>query len=559
MSIEKKSVVEDALLQIKAVEEAISENAKGILASTMKEEISELVKESLGGSRKSKKSLYEQEEVPTDVEDDEIDVEDDEIDVEDGTDDDEEDLDMMATQDDNTSDVGMGMFDDNEDEIAPLDMTSASPQEVLKVFKAMGDNDGIIVKKEGSYVHLSDSETDRDYLIQTESDNRRKRNMRSKLNEKYSESSKFENLDNFDFSEFETEMPSRRGKGRDEIEYELELDDKPFNKNMGDMGDEFDNKPFNKNRDEVEYELELDDKPSKYPMMDKSSKYSMMDDKYSMMDEDFEEYDEEYDEELEESFKPKGNFGKMKFKYPKTMKKGVTETSDEDDELDEDWDLEEGEDLVSYPASPEEMEEGFKPKGKVGKMSFKYPKSMKKGVTEMSDEDDELDGDDDEEGETTEAARTMTYRRRAERGRVVAPRQVRSESVNKEMTLLREKNEEYRKALDFFRNKLNEVAVFNSNLAYSTRLFTEQSTTKPEKINILRRFDNVESLKESKNLYKTIKGELDGKNVSEVVTESIQRKVNKTPQTGSATNLIESKTYENPQFMRMKDLMTKIK
>ena len=34
-----KSVVEEALLQIKAIEEAISENAKGILASTMKEEI----------------------------------------------------------------------------------------------------------------------------------------------------------------------------------------------------------------------------------------------------------------------------------------------------------------------------------------------------------------------------------------------------------------------------------------------------------------------------------------------------------------------------------------
>ena len=57
-----------------------------------------------------------------------------------------------------------------------------------------------------------------------------------------------------------------------------------------------------------------------------------------------------------------------------------------DVELNGEWnDLEEGEDLVSYPASPEEMEEGFKPKGKVGKMSFKYPKSMKKGVTEMSD------------------------------------------------------------------------------------------------------------------------------------------------------------------------------
>ena len=79
---------------------------------------------------------------------------------------------------------------------------------------------------------------------------------------------------------------------------------------------------------------------------------------------------------------------------------------------------------------------------------------------------------------------------------------------NNQIQLLREKNEEYKKALDVFRTKLNEVAVFNSNLAYATRLFTEHSTTKQEKINILRRFDNVDTLKESKNLYRTIKSEL---------------------------------------------------
>ena len=127
------------------------------------------------------------------------------------------------------------------------------------------------------------------------------------------------------------------------------------------------------------------------------------------------------------------------------------------------------------------------------------------------------------------------------------------------MNQLREKNDEYKKALDFFRTKLNEVAVFNSNLAYSTRLFTEHSTTKQEKINILRRFDTVESIKESKNHYQSIKKDLDGKGTGEMVTESIQNKVTRTPQTGSSSNLIESKTYENPQFMRMKDLMTKIK
>ena len=162
------------------------------------------------------------------------------------------------------------------------------------------------------------------------------------------------------------------------------------------------------------------------------------------------------------------------------------------------------------------------------------------------------------EPETTEASRTMTYKRRAERDRVAAPSQLRKESVNNELNLLQEKNEEYKKALNFFRTKLNEVAVFNSNLAYATRLFTEHSTTKQEKINILRRFDNVESIKESKNLYKSIKNEIDGKS-SEMVTESVQTKVSKSPANGSSANLIESKTYENPQFMRMRDLMTKIK
>jgi len=127
-----------------------------------------------------------------------------------------------------------------------------------------------------------------------------------------------------------------------------------------------------------------------------------------------------------------------------------------------------------------------------------------------------------------------------------------------EIKILREKNEEYRKALNVFRDKLNEVAVFNSNLAYATRLFTEHTTTKQEKVNILKRFDSVETIKESKNLYHTIKNELTNTK-TQPMNESIERTFNNTPATGSAVNLIESKTYENPQFMRMKDLMTKLK
>ena len=114
--------------------------------------------------------------------------------------------------------------------------------------------------------------------------------------------------------------------------------------------------------------------------------------------------------------------------------------------------------------------------------------------------------------ETKEASRTLgTGKYFGKKGLPkpkAAPQHLRVESVGNEINILREKNEEYKKALNVFRNKLNEVAVFNSNLAYATRLFTEHSTSKQEKINILRRFDNVESIKESKNLYKQIKDEL---------------------------------------------------
>jgi hypothetical protein len=450
----KNSLVEEALLQMKALEEAVTENAKGILASTMKEEISELVKESLSGTKKPKSRISEQEDEDIEDVEDVEDIEDVEYENEPTGDDEEEDIDFEMSDDegdDQEFDMTMMGFDDMEDEneMAPLDMRGASPEELAKVFKAMGEDDGIIISKDDDYIHLSDDNEDVEYLIQNESDN----SYEDETMEAYEED--------------------------EEVVYELEMDEEEEEEN------------------ETIYELEMDE------------------------EEDEEESDEEEEEDLDEvyeSMKPKGKVGKMKqFKYP-NMKHGVTETSDEENESE--W--------------KEEMEEA-------SNLFLKKPK-MKKEV------------------EAKESSRTLGVGKSHGRNGLPKPRtyssHVKLESLNKEMDVLREKNEEYKKALDFFRTKLNEVAVFNSNLAYATRLFTEHTTTKQEKINILRRFDNVESIKESKGLYKSIKEELDG--ITNVVTESVASKVIKTPTTGSS-NLIESKTYENPQFLRMKDLMNKIK
>jgi hypothetical protein len=184
---------------------------------------------------------------------------------------------------------------------------------------------------------------------------------------------------------------------------------------------------------------------------------------------------------------------------------------------------------------------------------------------DIEDREETSEGDDMEQGEEMEGEYKESSVRSHVNGRATNLKPqgfpedlMRYESLEKEVTQLREKNEEYRKALNIFKEKLNEVAVFNSNLAYATRLFTEHSTTKQEKINILRRFDSAETIKESKGLYKIIKEDLDAKENSSVVTESVSAKVQKSPSKGSATNLIESKTYENPQFLRMKDLMSKL-
>ena len=496
MSLEKnENLVEKALLQMKSIEEAISENAKGILASTMKEEISELVKESLFGS-KSKTSLHEQEEEGAEVE----------VTADDETNDGVEVSDVeMEVNPEGDIDVAMGaeVNTDNEDELPPLDMTGAKPDEVLKVFKAMGDEDGIIVVKDGNNIHLTDNNTDTEYFI-----------------------------DLGDDSDLSMEHPME--DMNESVIYELVFEEKEGDVEMDESYDEMEEsydemEESDDEDDETIYELEVTES-----MKPKGMGFGKMRNGLSKSSVNNKGFDEDMKNGIKSEKKGKG----PKFSYGK-LKHGVTE-SEMDEEFMEGW-------------MDEEMVDDYKMESDYMEGDYMEGDYM---------EDDDFMDDDymaDESGETTEASRTMTYMRRAQRDRVAAPSQLRNESYNKELSLLKEKNEEYKKALDFFRNKLNEVAVFNSNLAYSTRLFTEHSTTKQEKINILRRFDNVETIKESKSLYKAIKSELDGNGSTDVVTESIQRQVVKTPSNGSASNLIESKTYENPQFLRMRDLMAKIK
>jgi len=128
-------------------------------------------------------------------------------------------------------------------------------------------------------------------------------------------------------------------------------------------------------------------------------------------------------------------------------------------------------------------------------------------------------------------------------------------SVIKEHTELKSKYDQTKDALKVFRGKLNEIAVFNSNLAHVVKLFMEHSTTKKEKMLILNRFDeNVSNLKESKKLYKTILTELEGR---KPMVESVKEKLNETLTKGSSS-IKESTAYVDPQISRIHDLMNRM-
>ena len=489
----EKSLVEDAIIQMKNLEEAVAENAKGILASTMSQEIKELVKE----------SLFEQES-DDEVEDDaDMDMGNMDVDA-DNQDTDVEDDDMEDDMEDDMADDDMADDDMADDDMAePIDLTNKSDEEVLRVFQLMGPDDNIVVTKDaGGNINLKDNQANKEYMIVGEGIEDMYDDEDEEEEEFYKSDSNIDDIDDIVEKVF----------GEDYMEDEfMEEDDMEGDMTTGDVNTDL------TSEDDIVYEIEFDE--------DEDEEY--------MGDDEFMENNMYESKSGKKTIKPKGvGMGKPNVKvYSKNPNQGT----------------------------------GFKTKMKQG------PRAVGTGKAKFEYKAGENAGDKlgknkmVKKVETKEGVRTLGAGSRAGRkGGLPKPRahsafnMALKENDTREVQVLREKNEEYRKALNIFRNKLTEVAVFNSNLAYATRLFTEHSTSKQEKINILRRFDGVESIKESKGLYKTIKDEL-SPTTSQSMNESFERKIENAPTTGSAINLIENKTYENPQFLRMKDLMSKMK
>lgn len=453
MAEKKKSIIEEALLEAKSLEDALKANTKEMLAAHMSKEFESIVESSLKEEDEKEEEVSEQEEMEVD-----------DIEVE-GSDDEEEDVDLDVDDEEEESDemedMELDLDSDDSDEVEDIeldldtdldldagegeeegedvemeldlelpsmdmggeevmDLTGASDDEVVKVFKKLSDDDEVEVVKDEGGIHLTDNETGAEYYIKESMDE-----MEELMNEK---------------------------------EYCAEG-------NCGGMDEE------------VMYEIELDEDSDVMEMMKE-------------MDMEEGHYEEGYGHKMEEG--------------------AYIDEEEEDEE----------------PLEEDKLQRHRKFAGKQRYSGAKV-------------------------GRRDESKRT----RKPLINRKPKTSTVSDTKIMKEYKELKSKNEEYKKALNVFKDKLNEVALFNTNLAYVNRLFTEHSTTKKEKMDILKRFDNAETIKESKNIYKTIKTELDN---AKPINESVERKVNKTIESSKSTNLNESTAYVDPQITAIKDLMRRI-
>lgn len=502
MATKRKSIIEEALLEAKSLEDALKANTKEMLASHMKQEIENIVESSL--------NEQEDEEIELDIDVEGSDEEMEEMPALEAGDDSEEselmdlDVDLDALAGDGGEEVELDVAElpaelDMGDE-GELDLTGASDEEVIAVFKKMSDEDEVEVVKDADGIHLTDNETGAEYYIK-EGD------------EHYEES--YDKMDEESDCMKEEAGCGKKYEGHDpmdeEVMYEIELsEEQPYGGNKGD-----ESKSRRDYMEEGKYGGNKgDESRSHRDYMEEGD--DMKEGHYGGNKGDESRSHRDYMEEGDDMYEGKygGNKGDESRSHRDYM--------EEDEEI-VDLDVKEGDDAIEEDKLKRHQSTGYQ----------RYS-----GAKAGSDQ-------------------ASPYGGVSESRKIRTPKNVQkvSESkIMKEYKELKSKNEEYKGALKVFKNKLNEVALFNTNLAYVNRLFTEHSTTKSEKMEILKRFDNAESIKESKSIYKSVKSELDSKSP---ITESVENKVNKTVKS-SKSDLNESTAYVDPQITAIKDLMRKL-
>jgi len=141
-----------------------------------------------------------------------------------------------------------------------------------------------------------------------------------------------------------------------------------------------------------------------------------------------------------------------------------------------------------------------------------------------------------------------------------------NKKVTKELNVIKDDSKKFEslsndqkklsEALVKYRNQLQEMAVFNTNLASVNNILVNESLalTAEDKKNVINQFKDVSTITESEETYKRVVAEMQTKKPLE---ESVEEKVNDSIETSSVKSekIIEQTAFKNEHVDKIKQLM----
>ena len=404
-----------------------------------------------------------------DTDDDDIDTqadEDSDDDADDDVDDDSVETDTEDATDDEDGD-DWAQFDKYKVADGEYDFSKADDDEIVKVYKLLKDDDQVLVHNEGGKVDIKDNETGAEYLVDLGGDEAQADD------DAEDETNPFEDAD----SEFEDNEEDNMNESTERI-FEIALNE--YDSNVG-YTDNYQSKDAMTTPDMSEPGKNVRDWDAGVP---------------------------------KGKSKPWSGYPGKKQKADKPFNGGKGKTVEEDDEL------EEATNVGGF------VQQNSTSKSHVPNSSGRNARSASKGGVRIKGTvDPRYDGNEAND--------------------------VKNESIMRKANKIYTENKQLKQALGKFRNVLQEAAVTNMNLGQIIKLISENSTSQDEKKEIIARFGKeAKTIEQSKNLYESISNALKKAN-----------KMNLTESTLSATGskkINETPIYKSNDLMESLDLMHRV-
>jgi hypothetical protein len=119
--------------------------------------------------------------------------------------------------------------------------------------------------------------------------------------------------------------------------------------------------------------------------------------------------------------------------------------------------------------------------------------------------------------------------------------------------------EQYKNGVENYREHLQEMAIFNTNLAHVNNILVESFEDKTNVKKIIDRFKNIQNIDESKKTFKAVIAEMkNSKKGKQAITEEVEEKLNKKiigESSGKSvekdkTKIIEESAYKNNDHLK---------